>query len=193
MAECAGARGVLAAVVFAVCEERGGGMALAGQIAALLGLAAGTVWAAVIDARSSVIPNRCVATLALWWLAVAWALPGGYAAGIAGALVAGGFMLVAALIFERFSGEFALGGGDVKLVATFGLYLGAEGALLAVLLACVFFLVAALFRRRAALACAPASSEKLLDATCAAAFPFGPALAAGALPVAVARFAFLLA
>ena len=89
--------------------------------------------------------------------------------GLLGALALGGGLLVLSLVMDRVLGRESLGGGDIKLLAMLGLYTGPAAGLLLVILACF-----------AGLACAAAFSAKKQ------AFPFGPAIAAAAVPTLLA-------
>ena len=104
--------------------------ALAGAIffTLLLGIA-------VIDARHSVIPDAlslggCAAGLALS------VLPGPVSphAALLGALLGFGLLYIAGLLGERAFRKPALGGGDVKMMAMVGAFLGPVGALLTIFL-----------------------------------------------------------
>lgn len=125
---------------------------------------------AAIDLERRIIPNRITGPGALVALVLGLALdPGGEVTRVLSALIAGGFLLIAA--FARPSG---MGMGDVKLVGMMGLFLGrpVAVALFAALIASVLTGVA-LATRRGVLA-----ARKT-------ALPFGPYLAFGALLAAV--------
>ncbi|MBO4914821.1 MAG: prepilin peptidase [Oscillospiraceae bacterium] len=116
------------------------------------------------DLEAMVIPDGCLIVAALAWaaaepfIASSWAEAG---LSVASGLVYGGVLLVLSLIMERVRGKEALGGGDIKLFAVVGLYLGFVGTLFALLLSCVVGLLFAL----------------LLRAKRAQPFAFGPAIA----------------
>ena len=104
--------------------------ALAGAIlfTLLLGIA-------VIDARHYIIPDAlslggCAAGLALS------ALPGSVSpsAALLGALLGFGLMYIVGWLGERAFGKPALGGGDMKMMAMVGAFLGPGGALLTIFL-----------------------------------------------------------
>jgi leader peptidase (prepilin peptidase)/N-methyltransferase len=91
----------------------------------------------VIDARTQEIPfgiNAFIAILGAAALALTFALPGKpwyeHALGLVAVSVPLQILVVA-------SGGRAIGGGDVKLMAAAGLFLGWKGALLAFLIGCV--------------------------------------------------------
>ena len=85
-------------------------------------------------------------------------------------LAVGGGLLLLLLGYERLRQVDAMGGGDIKLLALTGLYLGWKGNLLCLLLACVLGIVFALAtqKRRAA-----QEDGRLI--------PWGPSIAAAAL------------
>jgi leader peptidase (prepilin peptidase) / N-methyltransferase len=155
-------------------------LVLAGIVAAVQSSAAesalrGTMMLAVvpcaaIDLERRTIPTRITGPGALVALVLGLALdPGGELTRVLSALIAGGFLLIAA--FVRPSG---MGMGDVKLVGMMGLFLGrpVAVALFAALIASVLTGVA-LATRRGVLA-----ARKT-------ALPFGPYLAFGALVASV--------
>lgn len=120
------------------------------------------------DLDAMLIPDGCHIASALAWAA---ALPFGFTGwrsvglSLLAALVFGGGLLTVSLIMDRLLGRDTLGGGDIKLFAVVGLYLGFTGTLFALLIACVVALALnALLRRR--------SADR--------AFPFGPAIALSA-------------
>ena len=74
----------------------------------------------------------------------------------------GGGLLAISLVMDRILGRDSLGGGDIKLLAVVGLYLGPIASLFALVLACMLGLaIHALNRKK--------------DGK--AAFPFGPSIA----------------
>lgn len=123
------------------------------------------------------------------------------AGGLIGALVLGGGMLVITAAFEAVARREAFGGGDIKLLAVLGLFLGWERGLLCVLAACltsvVYALIVRLFKRVGSLSAAAddhASSLTVSGSSEAAAstsrkgstfanttLPFGPFIALGTL------------
>lgn len=119
---------------------------------------------ALVDWDSFIIPDGCHVAAVLIWLA---ALPflgwdwGEIGRHVLAAAVFGGGMLGASLLMDKLLGRDSLGGGDIKLFAVVGLYLGFVGTLLCLILACVLGLVLVAARR----------SEKSQPV------PFGPSIA----------------
>lgn len=156
-----------ATVVLAVCLPPMSALAFLEQ-ALLFSL---VVVGAVVDARRRTIPDAVCAGIVLLHLAFICAYvvvdgrtPGGMLAeAVLGGFALGGGLLVFTLAYEALaSADQALGGGDIKLVFALGFALGLGRGALVLMLACaVFALYAGLLGRRRA-------------------YPFGPALAAGA-------------
>lgn len=117
------------------------------------------------DLDAQIIPNGClIAAAAVWalcepFIAGSWAEAG---LSVLAGLVFGGALLGLSLIMDRVLGRESLGGGDIKLFAVVGLYLGFAGTLFTLLLACVLGLIFALLLRKK-------RSQP---------FPFGPSIAA---------------
>ena len=148
------------------------------------------VVAAGDDLRELRIPNGIVAALAavwiVWRIALAATHPEGalvpalsVADGLLGALVLGGGLLAVTLAFEALTGRRAMGGGDVKLMAAVGLFLGIEGGLVCLLTACLVSLLLALLLPR--LGWAPRPAPPTFAPTSAAPTP-APASPAPASP-----------
>ena len=124
----------------------------------------------LVDLEIYEIPDGCLLVALLAWFA---ALPftftrplGRYVlVHVLSGLGLGGAILLLALIMDRVLRRESMGGGDIKLFALVGLYLGALGGLLAVLLSCLFGLAFAALGRKGR----------------NAPFPFGPAIAAAAV------------
>lgn len=155
-----------------------------GSFMLLLAVAAGD------DLRELRIPNGIVAALAavwiVWRIALAATHPEGalvpalsVADGLLGALVLGGGLLAVTLAFEALTGRRAMGGGDVKLMAAVGLFLGIEGGLVCLLTACLISLLLALLLPR--LGWAPRPAPPTFAPTSAAPTP-APASPAPASP-----------
>ncbi len=153
---------------------------------------------AVRDARTLTIENRSVLLLvglwALWRIALgAEAVVNGYdfliamveaapltqvslSDGILGAIVLGGGLLVFTVLWEAATKKAAMGGGDIKLLAAMGLFLGIAGGLVALAIACVVFAIANMIKNHASAAIAGKPYEAILSHSAA----FAPALAVGA-------------
>lgn len=131
-----------------------------------IAFAALLVGAAVVDMRTLIIPNRLIVGLAALWLAwrvalgVGGALVGAdfftaflapapfkgvsAASGIIGSVMLGGGLLVVTAAYEALSKKRAMGGGDIKLLAMVGLFLGPERGVICLLVACFASLMFAL-------------------------------------------------
>lgn len=147
------------------------------------------VVASVIDMRERRIPNALSIAAACVWAAsrlalgfaggsVAYAIDGLLAPwnltaadGVMGALALGGGVLVLSLAFEALSGRASMGGGDIKLLAVAGLFLGWERGLMCLFVACAVAVVAMTLRR---------VLGKSSDGT----FPFAPFILVGAVVAA---------
>lgn len=110
--------------------------------------------------------------------------------GLFAAVAFGGGTLVLTLVFERLSGNFAFGGGDIKLLFAIGLFLGIEREAIAVMIACVVFAVIALVRSVLLARNRPYSDPNGQDEPIEAGdrasllqttLPFGPFIALGAV------------
>lgn len=81
---------------------------------------------------------------------------------LGGGLAIGGGLLVLSVIFDKVTGKEGLGGGDVKLFFVAGIYLGALGGLLCVIVSCVFGLLFAAAGKKKKIPFGPAISAALL-------------------------------
>lgn len=125
----------------------------------------------VVDLESRIIPNRITGPGAAAAIVLGTMLdPAGEPHRLLWAAVAGGFLLITALIYPA-----GMGMGDVKLVALIGLCLGSLGAVA---------LFAALVGQVAAAAVLAARSG--VRAAGKTTLPFGPYLAAGGVLMAIA-------
>jgi leader peptidase (prepilin peptidase) / N-methyltransferase len=134
---CRACRGVIAwryPAVEALCAGLFAGAVLwLGMGPAALGAAAfavALVAIAWIDAEHRIIPDELSAGLVAWGLWVRGPTLTGLAAGLAGALAGFLSLWAVAWIYRRVRGEEGLGGGDVKLAAGLGAFLGLPGLLL---------------------------------------------------------------
>lgn len=163
--------------------------------AALAVFAAVLTWAAAVDASRRIIPNAAVAAGCAGWFAVLLAselsgidVRAAAAEGLAAGLLLLAGLLVFAVAFERATGRASMGGGDIKLLAMCGLYLGLSASLLTLAAACVSALAVETVRsRRRAAACVEADGPDPDPAGAAAdgTFAFGPYIAAASCAVAV--------
>ena len=69
-----------------------------------------------------------------------------FASGILGSIILGGGLLVVTTIYELLRKKESFGGGDIKLMAVLGLFLGLERGIICLLAACVLCLVYVLGR-----------------------------------------------
>ena len=92
------------------------------------------------DLDDMTIPDGCHIVSALAWVAAAPFVLTGWREALtylAAGLVYGGGLLAVSLVLDRVLGRDSLGGGDIKLFAVAGLYLGFVGTLFALMIACV--------------------------------------------------------
>lgn len=121
------------------------------------------------DLDDMTIPDGCHIAALVAWVAALPFLPfpgwGEVLRSVLAAVIFGGGLLLVSLVMDKLLGRDSLGGGDIKLFAVVGLYLGIIGTLFAMLLACVL-----------GLAFSFAVRKKDADR----AFPFGPSIAVAA-------------
>lgn len=153
---------------------------------------------AVYDVRTLTIPNRSVFLLVGLW--VLWRLALGVEAavggfdfllavveaapltnvslsdGVVGAIVLGGGLLVLTAAWEAFTKKAAMGGGDIKLLAAMGLYLGLSGGLVALAVGCLLFVGISLVKQHPVPDVKIRPYQAILHHSAA----FAPALATGA-------------
>lgn len=153
---------------------------------AFLVLAIATSW---YDVRQRIVAPRLLAGLVVvWLLSVALAaLQQGItcallyvARGVVGFAGVAVCLLLAAFTYERLCGRDSFGGGDIKLLAVFALYLGFEGAIVCLFAACVLALVfvagKALLQTLAIRLAASSGERQAASLFRDATFPFAPAL-----------------
>jgi len=124
----------------------------------------------LVDLESFIIPNGCLLiAVGAWLLALPFTWEGWWPVlnSLIAAVVFGGGLLAVSLIMDKVLKKESLGGGDIKLFAVVGLYLGLVGSLFAMLLACVLGLLFVFLRRR-------------IVKNAGEQFPFGPSIAAAA-------------
>ncbi len=105
----------------------------------------------LVDLEAYIIPDGCLLTALAAYLAALPLLRPGWAAiarGVLAGLLFGGGLLLLSLLMDRILKKESLGGGDVKLFAVIGLYLGLVGTLFTMLLACIVGLLLGLLLRR---------------------------------------------
>lgn len=134
------------------------------------------VRASLIDLRERIIPNWIPLSIAALWLI--WRITCGIAlqqweallTGLSGGIVIGGGLTVFTLVFERITKTHAMGGGDLKLMASCALFLGLERGAICLLIACIAGIALAIIVPHTRFA---QSNERT------GAMPFGPAIALG--------------
>ena len=153
----------------------------------------------VVDVRQRRIPNVLSGGLAALW--VVWRVVLGFAGEhmglgfgaefiapaptvlvppgleIVGASFAGGIIILTAL-YEAITHKESFGGGDIKLMAALGLFLGAERGLICLLAACALSLIYAGVRHGAA---SRSARDGEVESGLQATMPFGPFIALGTL------------
>lgn len=151
---------ILGAVIFAGIFLRFG---LSPRTAELMILAGCLMLLSFIDFDTMILPNGPMIVALISWAAFlatyeSWkrrALEG-----LITALALGGTILIISLVMDKLLKKESLGGGDVKLLALVGLYLGPWNSLMMIILACLIGLMFAIPSRN------PSRQ-----------FPFGPAIA----------------
>lgn len=120
------------------------------------------------DIDDMTIPDECHIAAAASWLAAEPFIFSGWtdaALHVFAGLLFGGGLFGISLLMDRVMGRDTLGGGDIKLIAVTGLYLGIIGTLFTLIIACIGGLLFNTINK---------SSEK------GKSFPFGPWIAAAA-------------
>ena len=124
------------------------------------------------DLEDMIIPDGChIAAVIIWAVAAPFLYSSWWNVlySILAAVVYGGGLLAVSLLLDRILGRDSLGGGDIKLFAVIGLYLGMIGTLFTVMIACIVgLLVHAIMK---------AGSSKNDASQEGAQFPFGPYIA----------------
>lgn len=107
----------------------------------------------LVDLDSFIIPDGCLIVAVIAWIAGAaldfeeYGGLHGIGMNILAALIIGGGILAISLIMDKVLERDSLGGGDIKLFAVMGLYLGLIGSMFALILACVLGLLFAAARK----------------------------------------------
>ena len=139
----------------------------------------------LVDLEICEIPDECHVINVVAWVA---ALPFTFvswpdtALHVLAAVVYGGGVLLISNVLDKVLGRESLGGGDVKLLAVVGLYLGMVGTLFALMLACVFGLIVFAARRgsRGENKQDHGTDQDSETDTGGKAFPFGPSISLAA-------------
>ena len=111
------------------------------------------VYLSVMDLNCYQIPDKCLVAAVLVWFAaipLAFEVYGGVSGIVISVMSAVGFgggMLLFTLLMDYFMKKETMGGGDIKLFAVSGLYLGIVGALIAMFLACILGMIFALLHK----------------------------------------------
>jgi leader peptidase (prepilin peptidase)/N-methyltransferase len=158
------------AILFLICAQR------TGWVPALFVRDWPFVFALVsltaIDLEHRIIPDEISLGGLAYGLLTGWFFsPLSFAELVAGAGVGFGFFYLVAWAYQKYSGKEGLGGGDVKLIAMLGSFVGIYGVLWTILASSVLGSVAGV------IVGALARKSKLLQT----AIPYGPFLALGAL------------
>lgn len=106
---------------------------------------------ALVDMQSYIIPDGCLIISAIAWVVTAPFLvlgKSGIINSLLAAVIYGGGMLILSLVMDRVLKKESLGGGDIKLFAVVGLYLGLAGTLFALLLASILGLLFIAFKSK---------------------------------------------
>ncbi len=124
------------------------------------------------DLEEMIIPDGCHIIAVLAWIAALPFLFTGWTdvlLSVVSGVVFGGGLLGISLIMDKIMGRDTLGGGDIKLFAVTGLYLGLVGTLFTVVFACIIGLFVHVLQ-----------NKKDNDPEKEKAFPFGPSIAIAA-------------
>jgi leader peptidase (prepilin peptidase) / N-methyltransferase len=127
-----------------------------------------------IDLEHRLLPDAITLPGIVWGLLLSLALPQlSFPAAAAGALAGAGLFYGIARVYEKWAGRPGLGGGDVKLLAMIGAFLGVEALPLVILISAGLGTLAGLIRLLAP-GPGPAGPWRTLS------LPYGPFLAAAA-------------
>ena len=103
-------------------------------LAVRLVFAAGMVALFAIDLEHQLLPDAITLPGIVVGLAASLFLPPGFGDALAGLLAGGGFLWLVGEAYYRYAGEEGMGGGDVKMVAMIGAFLGWKLTLLTLVL-----------------------------------------------------------
>lgn len=127
-----------------------------------MGLSCILLGISLVDLETYRIPRKFLWAAVLWWLVFLPFLTKGVFSeafrGLAGALFLGGTLLSAVLLMDRILGKESMGGGDVKLYAVTGLYVGIGRGVFLLLLSCVLGLFYCILKRKSRIPLAPSIS-----------------------------------
>lgn len=192
-------RGLAAVLLIAMSGVRRGkgrsvfsqvvGVVAVGEAICLLAFLMLTIAISWYDVRHRIVMPRLLAGLVIVWLltVVLIALQQGVscvllyvARGVVGFAGVAVCLLLAAFTYERLCGRDSFGGGDIKLLAVFALYLGFKGAIMCLFAACALMLIFVagrfLLRLLAVRLAASSGERQAASLLCDATFPFAPAL-----------------
>ena len=114
--------------------------------------------AGLVDIEIREIPDGCHIVSILAWAVSAWLVYDGIkeiALHVAAGLVFGAVFLIISLIMDYILKKESLGGGDIKLFAVAGLYLGFIPSLFCVMIACITGLIVTVVLRKKDISFAP--------------------------------------
>ena len=134
------------------------------------------------DLEDMTIPDGCHIAAVIIWVATQPFLFTGWKDvlfSVLAAVIYGGGLLLISLLMDRILGRDSMGGGDIKLFAVVGLYLGLVGTLFVVVIACAAGLIFGRILRRTE----EENEAEDTEETDAKEFPFGPWIALGAIVV----------
>ena len=160
-----------------------------GEVACLLAFLMLAIAISWYDMRHRIVKPQLLAGLVVVWLlsVMLTALQQGVscallyvARGVVGFAGVAVCLLLAAFTYERLRGRDSFGGGDIKLLAVFALYLGFKGAIVCLFAACALMLIfvagKALLQTLAFRIAASSGERQAVSLLRDATFPFAPAL-----------------
>ncbi len=106
-------------------------------LASRLVLASAMVALFAIDMEHRVLPNALTLPGVAMGLAASLVLPPGIRDSVLGVLIGGGFLWIVGEAYFRYAGEEGMGGGDVKMLAMIGAFLGWKLTLLTLVVASI--------------------------------------------------------
>ena len=133
-----------------------------------------------IDLEHRLIPDKLSLPGIVLGLATAWIQPG-YLSAFEGAALGFGIFYGLAWLYQRFAGRSGLGGGDIKLLALLGAFLGPSGVFATILISSILGSVIGIswgiYEKRKSRGAGSGASADLM----AFAIPYGPFLILGGL------------